>query len=215
MSEILIEGIELSQSFDYPLYQSISLQVKARESLSIVGRSGSGKSTLLHTLATFMKPDSGTAKLFDEDIYQLNDKELVALRRDEMGIIFQGHYLFKGMTGRENVSLASILSGEEIDEEILQKLEISNVIDQKIGDLSGGQQQRVSIARVLSKKPTVVFADEPTGNLDTQTASLVMDVLLDYIDEQNGALFLVTHDTKLAARCKDQYLLENQKLMSI
>jgi len=215
MSQNLVEAIELSQSFDYPLYSSISLSIQSGDSLSVVGRSGSGKSTLLHTLATFLKPDNGIAKIFDKDIYTQSDKEIEAIRRDQMGIIFQGHYLFKGMTGRENVRLASLLSDQNVDDELLRKLEIEDVIDQKIGDLSGGQQQRVSIARVLSKKPRIVFADEPTGNLDNQTATLVMDVLLEYIQEHDGALFLVTHDVGLASRCKDSYMLEDQKLIKI
>jgi len=215
MSQNLVEAIELSQSFDYPLYDSISLGIKPSDSLSIVGRSGSGKSTLLHTLATFLKPDSGEAKLFDKEIYTQSDKAIEKIRRDQMGIIFQGHYLFKGMTGRENVRLASLLSNQKVDDELLRKLEIDDVIDQKIGDLSGGQQQRVSIARVLSKKPRIVFADEPTGNLDNQTAALVMDVLLEYVQEHDGALFLVTHDVGLASRCKDSYMLEDRKLIEI
>lgn len=215
MSQNLVEAKDLSQSFDYPLYSSISLSMKAGDSLSVVGRSGSGKSTLLHTLATFLKPDSGVAKMFGKEIYEQSQKDIDTIRRNQMGIIFQGHYLFKGMTARENVRLASLLSRQNIDEVLLKKLEIYDVIDQKIGDLSGGQQQRVSIARVLSKKPRIIFADEPTGNLDKQTATLVMDVLLDYISEHKGALFLVTHDTSLASRCKVSYMLEEQQLIKI
>ncbi len=215
MSQILIEANSLSHSFDYPLYSDISLSLDEGQSIAIVGRSGSGKSTLLHTLATFLEPDSGTVKLFGRDIYSLEIDEIELLRRHEIGIIFQTHYLFKGMTGRENINIASLLADEPLDSNLLKQLEIEDVIDQKIGDLSGGQQQRVSIARVLNKQPKIIFADEPTGNLDSETATLVMDVLLDYIEKNTAVLFLVTHDDVIARRCDFHYRLEDQSLIKI
>ena len=215
MSQPLIEAKELAHSFDYPLYDAIDITLYAGQSMAIVGRSGSGKSTLLHTLSSFLRPDLGSVQLLGRDIYSLNDDDTELLRRDDVGIIFQGHYLFKGMTGRENIETASLLAGESMDDTLLQELEIAGVIDQKIGDLSGGQQQRVSIARVLNKHPRIIFADEPTGNLDNETATLVMSVLLDYIHRVDGVLFLVTHDDEIASRCDLHYRLENQKLEQI
>jgi len=215
MSTPLLEAKDLSHQFDYPLYHDISLSLDAGQSAAIVGRSGSGKSTLLHTLSTFLKPNSGKVKLLGKDIYALSSQELEVFRRDELGIIFQAHYLFKGMTGRENIEIASLLSGDTLDTEILEKLEIADVIDQKIGDLSGGQQQRVSIARVLSKKPKLIFADEPTGNLDDQTADLVINVLLEYIKKEEAVLFLVTHDDTIADRCDQCYRLAAEHLVQL
>jgi len=215
MSKTLLEATKLSHSFDYPLYDNVSLTLQGGQSVAIVGRSGSGKSTLLHTLSSFLKPDSGTVTLLGKDIYALNEEDLEQLRRDEMGIIFQAHYLFKGMTGRENIEIASLLSGESSDSGLLRELQIEDVIDQKIGDLSGGQQQRVSIARVLNKKPKIIFADEPTGNLDGQTAMLVIDVLLQYIQRNDAVLFLVTHDDAVASRCDLHYRLEKQALCTL
>jgi len=215
MSAPLIEATELAHSFDYPLYNSISLALYAGQSMAIVGRSGSGKSTLLHSLSSFLEPDSGHIKLLGREIYSLSAEEIELLRRHKVGIIFQGHYLFKGMTGRENIQIASLLADEIIDVELLKELEIDAVIDQKIGDLSGGQQQRVSIARVLNKQPKVIFADEPTGNLDQETATLVMSVLLNYIQRVGGVLFLVTHDDSIASRCDLHYRLENQSLEQV
>ncbi len=212
MSKILLEATKLSHSFDYPLYNDVDVLLEAGESMAVVGRSGSGKSTLLHTLSTFLKPDNGSVALCGKDVYALKDEALEQLRREEVGIVFQAHYLFKGMTGRENIEIATLLSGEGMDPLLLKELEIEGVIDQKIGDLSGGQQQRVSIARVLSKKPKIIFADEPTGNLDKQTARLVMVVLLNYIKKSGAALFLVTHDDEIASRCDRQYRLEAQML---
>jgi len=208
----LLKATNLSHSFDTLLFENVDISLNPKESISIIGRSGSGKSTLLHICSSFLKPNEGSVELFGGDLYSQKQTYIEALRRYDIGIIFQFHYLFKGMSGLENINIATLLSGEEIDNEILKRLQIEDCINHKIGELSGGQQQRVSIARVLSKKPRIIFADEPTGNLDNQTASLVMDVLLDYIQEYNAGLMLVTHDTNLASRCDRTYLLENQSL---
>lgn len=212
---ILLEAKSLSHHFDTPLFEEVNLTILPKESVAIVGRSGSGKSTLLHIFSTFLKPDKGEVLLFGENLYTQTESKIEALRRYDVGIIFQFHYLFKGMSALENISVASMLSGENIDEEILEKLEIKNLMKQKISELSGGQQQRVSIARVLSKKPKIIFADEPTGNLDKETASLVMDVLEDYIQTHNAGLLLVTHDESMAKRCDKRYILEEKRLKEL
>jgi len=212
MSQNLIQAHNLAHSFDYQLYNSIDFSLHSSQSIAILGRSGSGKSTLLYNLSSFLKPNSGSVKLFDKDVYSLKDQEVAYIRRYEMGMVFQSHYLFKGMSGSENIEIATMLSNQELDHELLQKLEIEEVIEQKISDLSGGQQQRVSIARVLSKKPKIIFADEPTGNLDKTTAKLVMDVLLEYVEEHQAGLVLVTHDEELAKLCDKVYRLEDKHL---
>jgi len=212
MSQPLLEANQITHSFDYTLFTDINFTLAPYESTAIVGRSGSGKSTLLHIFSTFMKPNQGNITLFNDDLYSLKDDEIEALRRYDVGIIFQFHYLFKGMSAMENIEVASMLSGENIDDTILEKLEIKELMQKKVGELSGGQQQRVSIARVLSKKPRIIFADEPTGNLDKETATLVMDVLLDYIKETGSGLVLVTHDETMATRCNNAYRLEDKAL---
>ncbi len=212
MSQMLLEATCISHSFDYTLFTDIDFTLEFYESKAIVGRSGSGKSTLLHIFSTFMKPDKGNVRLFGGDLYRLKAYEIEALRRYHVGMIFQFHYLFKGMTAMENIEVASMLSGERIEESFLKKLEIKELLYQRIGDLSGGQQQRVSIARVLSKKPRLIFADEPTGNLDKETAALVMDVLLEYCKTTGAGLLLVTHDEEMAERCAKAYRLENKSL---
>ena len=212
MSQPLLEASGITHSFDYTLFTDIDFTLAAYESAAIVGRSGSGKSTLLHIFSTFLKPDTGNVMLFDHELYNLGDDEIEALRRYDVGVIFQFHYLFKGMSAMENIEVASMLSGEVIEDAILEKLEIKELMSKKVGELSGGQQQRVSIARVLSKKPRIIFADEPTGNLDKETAELVMDVLLDYTKETGAALLLVTHDASMATRCDKTYRLEDKVL---
>jgi putative ABC transport system ATP-binding protein len=212
MSKTLLKAINISQAFDYQLFSGINLEVKQRESIAILGRSGSGKSTLLHIFSSFIQPDSGEIELFGKNIYNLNEDDIEKIRRYDLGIIFQAHYLFKGMSAFENIEIGTILSGKEIDNQLIKRLEIDETMHQKIGDLSGGQQQRVSIARVLSKRPKIIFADEPTGNLDREAATLVMDVILEYIQENNASLVLVTHDDNMAMMCNNRYKLENNKL---
>jgi len=212
MSQLLLEASGISHSFDTLLFSNVNFSLEPSQSVAIIGRSGSGKSTLLHIFSTFIKPDNGSVKLFGKELYVQSDADIEALRRYDIGIMFQFHYLFKGMSAMDNIDVASMLSGEKIDEAILEKLEIKELMGQKIGELSGGQQQRVSIARVLSKKPRIIFADEPTGNLDKETAELVMDVLLDYIKETGAGLLLVTHDEQMAKLCDSVYSLKDKVL---
>lgn len=210
---ILLKATSLSHRFDYPLFNDISLELHARESIAIVGVSGSGKSTLLHILSSLLKPNIGNVELFGKDIYALDDKQLVQLRRHDLGLIYQSHYLFKGFSAYENLEVAAILAGETIDPALLVSLGIAQVIGQKVTELSGGQQQRVSIARILSKKPRLIFADEPTGNLDHATASEVMDLFMDYLISHDAGLLLVTHDEALAARCDHIYRMVDGALV--
>ncbi len=210
---ILLKATSLSHRFDYPLFNDISLELHARESIAIVGVSGSGKSTLLHILSSLLKPNSGNVELFGKDIYALDDKQLVQLRRHDLGLIYQSHYLFKGFSAYENLEVAAILAGETIDPALLVSLGIAQVIGQKVTELSGGQQQRVSIARILSKKPRLIFADEPTGNLDHATATEVMDLFMKYLISHNAGLLLVTHDEALAARCDHIYRMVDGALV--
>ncbi len=215
MSKPLLEAKGISHSFDTLLFSDVDVTLHSKQSLSIVGRSGSGKSTLLHICSTFIKPNEGSVSLFGEEVYDKRESDIEAIRRYEIGIVFQSHYLFKGMTAMENIEVATLLAEEKVDMALLEKLEIAKLMEQKIGELSGGQQQRVSIARVLSKKPRIIFADEPTGNLDNETASLVMEVLFDYIQMYDAALLLVTHDLQIAARCDNVYRLENRTLSEV
>ncbi|AGZ82250.1 ABC transporter ATP-binding protein [Campylobacter fetus] len=208
----MLKAVNLSHKFDYPLFSDLNLDINPATTTAITGVSGSGKSTILHILSTLLKPASGEVIYNGKSIYNINENELLKIRRLDFGIIFQAHYLFKGFNAYENIELANILSGHKIDTELLEKLKINHVINQKIGELSGGQQQRVSIARVMSKKPRVIFADEPTGNLDKNTANEVMNVIFDYVKNENAALVLVTHDESLASRCDDIFLLQDFKL---
>ncbi len=204
----LLRVENLSHTFDYNLFSDINFSLDKKESIALVGVSGSGKSTLLHICATLLKPHEGSVSLFGKDLYTQKDKEILKIRREDIGVIFQSHYLFKGFDAFENIEFATILNDTLMDDTLLEQLGIEKLMRHKVGELSGGQQQRVSIARVLSKKPKIIFADEPTGNLDDKTANEVMNVLFKYIEENNAALFLVTHNMELANKCNKTMLLK-------
>ena len=211
----LLNATSLAHAFDYPLFDDISLKLEAGESMAIVGVSGSGKSTLMHILSSMLRPNQGKVELFGEDIYNLSDAELVKLRRNDLGLIYQSHYLFKGFSAYENLEVAAILANQKIDPVLLERLGIERVISQKVTELSGGQQQRVSIARVLSKNPRLIFADEPTGNLDHATADEVMGIFEEYLERNKAGMVLVTHDEKLAGRCTHLYRMQNGTLSAV
>ena len=197
----LLHVHDVAHSFDYPLFRNVDFTLDEKESMAILGVSGCGKSTLMHICSTLLKPEQGEVTLLEKNIYQHDDEARLRLRRYDVGIIFQSHCLFKGFFANENIELSSLLAHQDIEESMLKKLGIYDLMHYRIGDLSGGQQQRISIARILAKKPKLIFADEPTGNLDDKTAHDVMDVLLEYAEQNKGALLLVTHNQQLAKAC--------------
>jgi putative ABC transport system ATP-binding protein len=212
---LILKANNISHSFDYQLFENISLEMNFKDVFSIVGSSGCGKSTFLNILSSFQKPDTGKVELFGKNIYDINDDDLLKILREKLGIIFQSHYLFKGFTAKENLEISNMLAHTQLDMELLEKLKIDNILNQQIGELSGGQQQRLSIARVLMKKPTIIFADEPTGNLDIITANEVMNVIFDYIKTNDALMILVTHDLTLANKCNRVLKLTDLSLKDI
>lgn len=211
----LLEAVNLAHNFDYELYSNINLTLNSQETIAIIGTSGSGKSTFLNNLSSLLKPCDGKVNYNNKNIYDLKQKELLKIRREDFGIIFQAHYLFRGFSANENLEVAKLLSKNEIDKELLKSLDIDYVLNQGVGELSGGQQQRLSIARVLTKKPRIIFADEPTGNLDKDTALNVMGTLFNYVKKHNAGLILVTHENELAMMCDRVYKLEDYKLQEL
>lgn len=203
----LLRAENLGHSFDYPLFENLNFSLNQKDCIAIQGSSGCGKSTLLHIISSLLKPNKGEVFFKGQNLYKISENERLKIRRYDFGIIFQTHYLFKGFSALENIELASVLSNQDLDEKILKKLGIHELLKQKIGKLSGGQQQRVSIARVLCKKPKIIFADEATGNLDFDNAKNVIELLVSYAKENNAALFFVTHDSKLAQFCDKTYIL--------
>jgi putative ABC transport system ATP-binding protein len=214
-SQLLLEAKNLSHKFDYDLFSQINISLNKKESIAIIGKSGSGKSTLLNILSSLLKPFTGEVFFKNKNIYSIKKDELLKIRRENFGIIFQAHYLFRGFTAKENLDIATLLSRNSIDTELLKQLDIEHVLNQGIGELSGGQQQRLSIARVMTKKPSIIFADEPTGNLDKDTANIVMESLFNYIKTNEAGLILVTHEDELAYKCDKVYKLEDLELQEL
>ena len=211
----LLSAQNLSHTFEYELFHDVSLELQSKESIAIIGVSGSGKSTLLHILSTLLIANRGSVSILGHDISTLKKSKLAKIKRDSLGLIFQSHYLFKGFSAYENLEVAAMLSEKTIDDELLKRLKILEPINQKVTELSGGQQQRVSIARVLTKKPKIIFADEPTGNLDKETAHEVMKLFFEYIESQDAGMILVTHDEELAYMCQSVYRLEDKEFKKV
>jgi putative ABC transport system ATP-binding protein len=211
----LLDVRAISHNFDYPLFQDINLSLKYGETIAIIGVSGSGKSTLLNIFSSLLIPNKGEVYYNNRNIFALNTKELLNIRRNDFGIIFQTHYLFRGFSADENLKISELLSENRVESKLLESLKIDHVMKQGIGELSGGQQQRLSCARVLTKKPKIIFADEPTGNLDIQTADEVINVLFDYVKENDAGMIMVTHENDIAFRCDKVYKLNDYRLEQI
>lgn len=208
----LLEVKDVSHNFDYPLFNNIDLKLHKNETIAIIGISGSGKSTLLNIFSSLLIPNKGEVYYNNKNIFDLNKSELLDIRRRDFGVIFQAHYLFRGFSADDNLHISELLSECKVDNNLLEALKIDHIMKQGIGELSGGQQQRLSCARVLTKQPKIIFADEPTGNLDTQTASEVMNVLFDYVKQNNAGLIMVTHENDIAFECDKVYKLNNYRL---
>ena len=179
------------------------LTIAPGDFISIIGPSGSGKSTLLHLLSGLDRPTSGQLTYDGKDIYRLSDKELSAFRRRRIGFIFQQFRLLPVLTARENIMMPLLLDKKQPDEGYLQELAGLLGIQERLThlphELSGGQQQRVAIARALIAKPDVIFADEPTGNLDSRSGGEVMELLKTVGKDLGKALVVITHDSRIAA----------------
>lgn len=187
------------------ILQDINLQVSTGESIAIVGTSGSGKSTLLGLLAGLDIPTQGTVFLDGEDIFKLNEDERAILRGRLLGFMFQSFQLLPSLTALENVMLPLELSGTDNAQEIAHNWLVRVGLKERTGhyprQLSGGEQQRVAIARAFVTHPKMLFADEPTGNLDAATGAQIIDLMFQINREQGTTLVLVTHDKNLSARC--------------
>lgn len=204
-----------------PVLQNINLAIQAKESIAIVGKSGSGKSTIMHILATLDRPTSGELIIDGQLATNLSPKELDRLRNKKFGFVFQQFFVNARNTCLENVTLPLVIMGISIEERtkrglaILEAVGLTENANQRAGDLSGGQKQRLCIARALITKPEVIFADEPTGNLDSENGRRVIELLFRLQREQGITLVIVTHDTDLAALCDRSVTIRDGKIISI
>lgn len=187
----------------------VDMEIRSGDFISIMGPSGSGKSTLLHLLSGLDHPTSGSLTYDGKDLYRLSDKELSAFRRKRIGFIFQQFNLLPVLTAQENIAMPMLLDGRQADGEYVKELAgmlgIENRLTHLPHELSGGQQQRVAIARALVAKPDIIFADEPTGNLDSKSGGEVMDLLEDICRKMGKTLVVITHDSRIACRADRRF----------
>ncbi|TSB24256.1 ABC transporter ATP-binding protein [Streptomyces benahoarensis] len=204
-----------------PALDGAEFSIHPGEVVAVLGPSGSGKSTLLHCLAGIIRPDRGTVRYGDRDLTAMSDAERSALRRSDFGFVFQFGQLVPELTCLENVALPLRLNGARRKEaerqarEWLERLEVEDVHTQRPGEVSGGQGQRVAVARALATRPRVVFADEPTGALDSLNGERVMTLLTDAARETRAAVVLVTHETRVAAYSDREITVRDGKVKDL
>lgn len=199
--------------------KGISFTIKKGESIAIIGKSGSGKSTLMHILALLDRPSSGKIALLNQDTQKINKRTLNKLRNETFGFVFQQFFMNPKDTVLSNVVLPLKIAGlssrqrKEMAIDALEAVELSDKANNKANDLSGGQKQRVCIARAIVNQPEIIFADEPTGNLDSTTGEKIEELLFNLNQNKGITLIIVTHDPELAARCDRQIHIKDGQLL--
>lgn len=221
---MIIDFQSVSKSFvqgsqQISVLNNLNLQVAKSETLAIVGESGSGKSTLLSLMAGLEFPSEGKIQVLERDLSKMNEEEITAFRGQHIGIVFQSYYLVPYLTALENVLLPLEILGNQRDlnaaKELLHKVKLEHRASHFFHQLSGGEAQRVALARALIHKPSLILADEPSGNLDEKTGHQVMDLLFDLVEKSNSTLVLVTHNLPLAQRCQRVTTLQNGRLSDL
>ena len=198
--------------------RGVSIEIQPGSFTAIMGPSGSGKSTLMHLLAGLDRPTSGTVEIAGTEIGKLDDTDLTRLRRDKIGFVFQAFNLVPVLTAEENVRLPLTLAGRGDNdgrvERLLEAVALADRRTHRPAELSGGQQQRVAVARALASEPAVIFADEPTGNLDSATSAEILDLLRRAVDEFGQAVVMVTHDASAAAVADRVIFLDDGRVVA-
>lgn len=223
-SNLIIDAKNITKSYGsgasrFDALKDVSFQVTRGESVAIVGKSGSGKSTLMHLIALLDKPDEGTIEVEGKDALHMKQRELNKFRNKAFGFVFQQFFLTPNTSVLDNVVLPLKIAGIKRSERkrrgigILTQFELESKVNNKATALSGGQKQRVVIARALINEPSLIFADEPTGNLDSATGAVVEDILFRLNKDKGITLIIVTHDEELAAKCDRQVFLKDGQIV--
>lgn len=212
----MIKATNIRKKFgDLEVLKGVDIEIKESEIVSIVGSSGAGKTTLLQILGTLSLPDQGEIIFDGKDLNKLKNKDLAKFRNQNIGFVFQFHQLLPEFTALENVCMPALIAGKSMKEaknlaiELLQKLNIDNRKDHKPSELSGGEQQRVATARALINNPKVIFADEPSGNLDSKNANELHQLFFNLRDEFKQTFVIITHNQLLANLCDRKIVMED------
>ncbi len=221
MSTLLVRAINVHKSFPTSegflhVLQGVDMDITRGQSIALTGESGSGKSTLLHCLGCLEKPSKGSILLDDQELNGLAESALAEIRRSKLSFVFQQFNLIPSLTVEQNLRLSSRLAAREDaiwQREITARLGLENLLNEYPENLSGGQQQRVAIGRAIAHKPPLVLADEPTGNLDQDTADTVLSLLLELVAETGASLLMVTHSPRIAARLDRRLHLEGGRIV--
>lgn len=216
----MLKGENISKFYgELQVLKNVSIEVKKGEVLAIIGSSGAGKSTLLHILGTLDKPDSGTYYIDDENILNKNEKQLAHFRNEKIGFVFQFHHLLPEFTALENVCIPAFIKGistpkaEKRAKELLDFLGLKGRYQHKPSELSGGEQQRVAVARALMNEPTIVMADEPSGNLDSVNSEQLHQLFFDLRDEFQQTFVIVTHNKDLAGMADRTLIMKDGEIV--
>lgn len=224
MNDIVLQCDYLTKTYaqgENTIYavRDCKLSIARGEFIAVVGASGSGKSTLLHLLSAFDRPSFGRVYIEKEDIFSFDDREISKFRNEKIGFIFQNFNLLPILTAKENILVPTLIGKKYFSkiyfDELTEMLKIRDRLNHLPGELSGGQQQRVAVARALINKPSIVFADEPTGNLDTQTSAELMNLLIETKEQLNQTLIIVTHDMSIAERADKRFRMIDGVLYTI
>jgi lipoprotein-releasing system ATP-binding protein len=215
----LVKSFQNNKNMKLEVLKSVSLELKSNEISVIIGASGAGKSTLLHLLAGLDRPDSGNVFYHGQDIFKLTEDKLAGFRNKNVGLVFQFHHLLPEFTALENVAIPQMIEGKSLSaassraKKLLEIVGLYERIDHKPAELSGGEQQRVAVARALSNDPNVIFADEPTGNLDSANSEAIHNLIVELRNKFNKTFVIVTHNKGLVRLADKVFEMKDGKLI--
>lgn len=226
MDNILLKAEDLRKSFQttkqvkLEVLKSVSLEIERNKISAIIGSSGAGKSTLLHLLAGLDRPDSGRVIFNNENIFGFQDEKLAKFRNNNVGLVFQFHHLLPEFSALENVAIPQMISGKSLTDatkkagELLEAVGLAQRMEHKPAELSGGEQQRVAFARAMANDPEIIFADEPTGNLDSENSESIHSLIVNLRDKYRKTFVLVSHNEGLVKLADNVYEMKDGKLLN-